>query len=109
MPTHIAKIIDKSAISVELASGWKRRGYTMIGNKVVHNPDLSLQAKGLYWYLYSMCFKKDACYTSYDYISKNIKISRNSVHKYLAELRDAGYLIVKRRGQGRTNKYILKF
>jgi predicted AAA+ superfamily ATPase len=100
---------SKIGLSFELQDGWKDRGYSAIANKVVHNKKISIASKGLYWYLYTMCFQKDRCYSSYEFLAKELKLNRKTIYKYLKELRDANFVKSIRRGQGKPNVYILKY
>lgn len=106
---QVGRILKESTFEIAIQSNWKKRGYSAISNSIVHNKNLSLQAKGLYWYLYTMLFQKDSCYASYEHIAKDLGLNRKTAYKYLKELKDQKLVQSVRRGQGKANKYILRF
>ncbi|WP_457635824.1 helix-turn-helix domain-containing protein [Persephonella sp.] len=79
-------------------------GFTQIKNDVLVS-SLSLQAKGLYCYLYS---KPDNWNFSAERIAVECNTSRNTILKYLKELEDNGYLERKKLKTGRVDYFIYK-
>lgn len=63
--------------------------YSMVSNELARDPDISLQAKGLYLYLRS---HREGWAMSTERIGEAIGVHRNTVAKYVQELDDAGYL-----------------
>jgi DNA-binding transcriptional regulator YhcF (GntR family) len=102
----MTKALEKA--SIVIASNWKNKGYVAISNKILYS-NLSIQAKALYWYLLSRCFQKNNCFPSYEKMGRDLKIHPDTVIKYRKELENAGLIVHKRRGRGKTNVYILRF
>lgn len=83
-------------------------GYTQISNAVLRSPDVSLQAKGLYALLKSYAWQDPSSFPGVKRLCTDTGASDNSLKKYREELIEVGLLVVKRRGQGKTNLYIFK-
>lgn len=73
--------------------------FTQVANDVLNDKNLSLNAKGLYAYIYS---KPNGWDFSYIRIASELKESKNSVLKYIQELEGAGLLTRKRLSTGRV-------
>ena len=86
--------------------GIKKAGYGNVYKDIMSNPDLSLQAKGVYAYLSSFTGDQEYCFPSYDTIQSHLGISRASVSKYLKELIGFGVVMVNKRFSG-SNQYFL--
>ena len=64
--------------------------YSMVSNELARDPNISLQAKGIYLYLRS---HREGWAMSTERIGEALGVHRNTVGKYVTELADAGYLI----------------
>jgi hypothetical protein len=106
---QIRKIAKRRIERLEIAPGWKKRGYVAIGNKILYHPNLSYGAKVFYWYLLSRCFQKNKCFPGHEMIGKDLNVSHATVIKWQKELIANNLIKRKRRGWGKTNIYILKF
>jgi len=82
-------------------------GFTQVPNVVLENEKLSSIAKLCYAMLLKYAWYKNYCFPGQGTLAKEMGTSRPTVIKGLKELEKAGYLEQKRRGQGRTNIYIL--
>ena len=63
--------------------------YSLIPNEMARNPNISLQAKGMYLYLRS---HREGWAMSTERIGEALGVHRNSISKYVKELEDNGYL-----------------
>ena len=63
--------------------------YSMVSNELARDPDITLQAKGLYLYLRS---HREGWAMSTERIGEALGVHRNTIAKYVQELDDAGYL-----------------
>lgn len=82
----------------------KETGFTMVSNKPLISPDISLSAKGLYSYLRS---KPEGWQFSADRIALDCLECVRTIKAILQELEDIGLLIRKRKSSGRVD-YIIE-
>lgn len=64
--------------------------YSMVSNDLARDPDVSLQAKGLYLYLRS---HREGWSMSTERIAEALGVHRNTVSKYVQELERSGFLV----------------
>ena len=84
-------------------------GFGIIPKHIMKNPDISIQAKGLYSYLCSYAGNKDTAFPSVKLITYELSMSKDTFYKYLNELKDTGYIeILKERDEGKFSKNIYK-
>jgi biotin operon repressor len=84
-------------------------GFTQIPNILLRTPDLSSQAKIVYAQLLSYAWSSDRCFPGQERMGEDLGASRTTIYRALQELQAAGWLEVERRGQGKTNVYVLKY
>ena len=84
-----------------------RRGFTSIPN-YIFGLAISSNAKLIYMALLSYAWTNHSCYPGLATLCKDVSLTDKPVTKAIAELCEASLLEVKRRGQGKTNLYILK-
>ena len=84
-----------------------RRGFTSIPNYIFGLP-VSSNAKLVYMALLSYAWTNQSCYPGLTKLCKDVSLSDKPVTKAIEELSNASLIEVKRRGQGKTNLYILK-
>lgn len=68
----------------------KRKGYTVISNSVLRNKNISLKAKGLYAYMWSL---PDDWNYSVEGLTKVLKEGKDAINMALKELEREGYLV----------------
>jgi DNA replication protein DnaD len=84
-------------------------GFGIIPKHIMKNPNISIQAKGIYAYLCSYAGNKDTAFPSVKLITHELSMSKDTFYKYLNELKDTGYIEVsKERTKGRFSKNIYK-
>jgi hypothetical protein len=83
-------------------------GFTQVPNAILKDPKISTNAKVVYAMLLSYAWHNNKVFPGQERMAEDIGMSRPSVTKAIGELVKAEYLEVTRRGQGRTNVYILK-
>lgn len=66
--------------------------YGRVANQAVFFPELSLEAKGLYAIVCSLCGTKNYCYPSVKTLVQLSGKSRTTVHRLLAELASKGVI-----------------
>jgi hypothetical protein len=84
-----------------------RRGFTSIPNYIFGLP-ISSNAKLIYMALLSYAWTNSSCYPGLAKLCTDVSLSDKPVTKAIEELSSASLLEVKRRGQGKTNLYIIK-
>jgi Helix-turn-helix domain len=84
-----------------------RRGFTSIPNYIFGLP-ISSNAKLIYMALLSYAWTNRSCYPGLAKLCTDVSLTDKPVTKAIEELSNASLLEVKRRGQGKTNLYILK-
>lgn len=71
--------------------------FGIVSQEVLHDPELSIQAKGLYSFLCTYADKNRECFPSRNTIADNCNISVTYVGILIKQLKKAGYL--KRNGR----------
>ena len=82
-----------------------QQGWTGVPNFILESKEISVGAKLTYAMLLKYARELDECFPGQDRLAKDMGTTRQSVNTYIKELRDAGLVTVKRRGQGRPNIY----
>ena len=76
-------------------------GYGLVPRSVMRNPELSFQAKAIYSYLASFAGNTGRAFPSTSLMSKELDMSRDTLFKYLKELKEKKVITVERE---RTDK-----
>jgi len=84
-------------------------GFTQIPNILLRTKTLSSQAKIVYAQLLSYAWTNDRAFPGQERMGEDLGASRTTIYRALQELIEAGWLEVERRGQGKTNVYVLKY
>lgn len=83
--------------------------YAKVSIALWRNPNYSLNAKGVYTYLLTYATQYKDVFPGYELMCKELGISEKTLRNAINELVGAELLVVKRRGQGKTNKYLVYF
>lgn len=83
-------------------------GFTQVPNVLLNNTELSFSAKVVYSKLLSYAWYNNMVFPGQETMAVDIGSKRSTVNKAIQELGDKGWLEINRRGQGKTNIYILK-
>src|SRR5919202_4457151 len=94
------------ARSTATAPAGTHNGFTQVPNDIL-KANLSHGARLLYSILLSYCWQKDDCYPSYDTLMADMHCHSQALRSYIKELIAHGLLTVERRGNGRSNRYVL--
>lgn len=76
------------------------QGYGTVAKAVMQSQDISISAKALYAYFCSFTGAGCSCFPSQQKISFDLGVSKDSLNKYIRELKEAGFLKVE---QEKTN------
>jgi hypothetical protein len=83
-------------------------GFTQVPNILLNSTDLSFAAKVSYAKLLSYAWNHNYVFPGQERMATDIGSSRSVVNRAVLELQKNGWLEVRRRGQGKTNLYVLK-
>jgi hypothetical protein len=83
-------------------------GFTQVPNFLLNDPNLSFAAKVVYSKLLSYAWHNDRVFPGQDTLAEEIGTSQPTVARSINELEQAGWLEIQRRGQGKTNIYVLR-
>jgi biotin operon repressor len=84
-------------------------GYTNVPNHVLYDGNLSSHAKLVYTMLLSYAYTRNHVFPGQERLARQCGMSSRSVWQAIRELDKSGFITVIRRGQGRTNLYVLHF
>lgn len=76
------------------------RGYGTVEKWVLINPDISIGAKGLYALICSYAGGKDNAYPSIGLMCSQLNVSKNTLNKYLKELKDNNCIDIEQVREG---------
>jgi hypothetical protein len=82
-------------------------GFTQVPNHLLNSKDLSPIAKLVYAKLLSYAWNNNRVFPGQETMADDIGSSKSSVNRGIQELEDNGWLTIQRRGQGKTNLYVL--
>lgn len=83
-------------------------GFTQVPNILLNETDLSFAAKVAYAKLLSYAWNNNLVFPGQERMAKDVGSSKSVINRAVLELRRKGWLEVRRRGQGKTNLYVLK-
>jgi DNA-binding transcriptional ArsR family regulator len=84
-------------------------GFTQVPNFLLNDPKISANAKVVYAKLLSYAWNNDRVFPGQDTMSKDVGMSQSIISRAVKELEEQEWLEIQRRGQGKTNIYILKY
>jgi len=83
------------------------RGFTQVPNHALESNKISPGAKLTFAMLLKYAWQNDYCFPGQDRLATDMGVSRQSANTYLQELQTEQFIVIKRRGQGKTNIYEL--
>jgi len=84
-------------------------GFTQVPNYLLNNSKLTANTKVVYAKLLSYAWHNNRVYPGQVRMAEEIGSTKSTVNRAIIELEKEGWLEIQRRGQGKTNVYILKF
>ncbi|MBN1971095.1 MAG: helix-turn-helix domain-containing protein [Candidatus Delongbacteria bacterium] len=84
------------------------KGFTIVHNIVLLDERISYQARFLYQLLLMFSWLKGSCFPGQDRLAQIMGVHRNSIRRYLQELKDFKLISWQRRGLNRTNMYYIE-
>ena len=84
-------------------------GFTQVPNIILKDSKISNNAKIIYSKLLSYAWTNNLVFPGQERMGKEIGSSKSTVGRAVQELEEQGWLEIQRRGQGKTNVYVLKY
>ena len=108
---HIGANLQKIERNIKLNSAdpIALHGFTQLSNFILRNPDISIGAKTTYALFLSYAWHNDLCFPGQNTLAEAMGMSIGSVNAFVKELESCGLIDITRRGQGKTNLYIINF
>ena len=103
----IGDLIRDKNIILRGADAATALGFTQVPNFLLKSKTLSAGDKMTFAMLLSYAWQNDYCFPGQDRLAKDLGLADRSVRTHLKSLEANGLLIIRRRGQGRTNVYEL--
>ena len=105
--SEIARFKEEQNILLEGFDPISAGGFTQIPNHLLNSKDLSAVAKIVYAKLLSYAWDNNRVFPGQERMAEDIGSSKSTVNRGIQELEDKGWLVIQRRGQGKTNVYVL--
>ena len=106
-PTHVKEILKERTIVLKGGDRATSKGFTQVPNFILESAKISTGAKLTYAMLLKYAWYEDHCFPGQDRLAKDMGACRKSINSHIQELQDAGFVSVRRQGQGKTNVYTL--
>lgn len=103
----LAEIFKDKNIILHGADAATAGGFTQVPNFLLRSKRLSAGDKMTFAMLLSYAWQNDYCFPGQERLAEDLGITDRSVRTHLKALEAAKLLVIRRRGQGRTNIYEL--
>ncbi len=104
---HIGEILKDRNIILKGADAATAKGFTQVPNFLLKSNKLSAGDKMTFAMLLSYAWQNDFCFPGQARLAIDMGLSDRSVRTHLKSLETNGLLEIQRRGQGKTNTYVL--
>lgn len=105
---HIADVLKSERnIILKGADAASAQGFTQVPNFLLKSKALSAGDKMTFAMLLSYAWQHDYCFPGQARLADDLGLDERSVRRHLTALQANGLLSIERRGQGKTNVYIL--
>ena len=109
MDRHISDILKDRNIILRGADAATEKGFTQVPNFLLKSKKLSSGDKMAFAMLLSYAWQNDSCFPGQERLAEDLGLSDRSVRTLLKSLETNGFIVIKQRGQGKTNIYELNF
>ena len=108
---HIAVQLANTSANIQFdrADPVTQQGFTQLPNFILRDPKLSVGAKVVYAMFISYGWHNNFCFPGQEKLASDMGLTRPRVTQLIGELEAAGLISIQRRGQGKTNIYIIHF
>jgi len=97
------RIVDALGKPVPIMQG----GFTAVPNYLLDDGSCPPGAQLVYIHLLRYAWQNDFCYPGQESLAKKIGVTRKTINTWTKQAVTAGILVIRRRGQGRSNMYDL--
>jgi DNA-binding transcriptional ArsR family regulator len=104
---RLGDILKDKNIILKGADAATAMGFTQVPNFLLKSKKLSSGDKMTFAMLLSYAWQNDFCFPGQERLAEDLGLSDRSVRTHLKALEANALLVIKRRGQGRTNLYEL--
>jgi DNA-binding MarR family transcriptional regulator len=105
--SEITRFREEQNILLEGFDPVSAGGFTQVPNLLLNTKDLSAVAKLVYAKLLSYAWHNNRVFPGQETMAEDIGSSRSTINRGIQELEARGWLQIQRRGQGKTNVYVL--
>ena len=105
----IGELLKEKNLQLDTINPVLQGGFTQVPNFILKNPEISLGARLTYAMFLSYAWHNESCFPGQDRLADDMGMSRSRVTEFVGELEQAGLISIQRRGQGKTNLYIIHF
>ena len=109
MDRHIGDILKDRNIILRGADAATEKGFTQVPNFLLKSKKLSSGDKMAFAVLLSYAWQNDYCFPGQERLAEDLGLSDRSVRTLLKSLETNGFIVIRQRGQGKTNIYELIF
>ncbi len=106
---HIAAQLANTNIQFDRADPVSQHGFTQLPNFILRDAKLSAGSKVVYAMFLSYGWHNNFCFPGQEKLAADMGLTRPRVTQLIGELQRAGLITIERRGQGKTNVYIIHF
>src|SRR6266699_2943452 len=106
---EIGQIMRERNIQLDTLDPVARGGFTQVPNFILKNPELSVGSKVVYAMFLSYAWHNESCFPGQERLADDMGLTRPRVTQLITELEKAGLVTIQRRGQGKTNIYVIHF
>ena len=106
---NIGELIKEKNLQLDTVNPVLQNGFTQVPNFILKDPKISVGAKVAYAMFLSYAWHNDSCFPGQDRLAEDMGLTRVRVTQLIAELEKAGLVTIQRRGQGKTNLYMIHF
>ena len=108
---HIAAQLASTSANIQFdrADPISQHGFTQLPNFILRDAKLSAGAKVVYAMFLSYGWHNNFCFPGQETLAADMGLTRPRVTQLIGELERAHLISIERRGQGKTNVYIIHF
>ena len=105
----IGEVLKEKNLQLDTNNQVLQGGFTQVPNFILRDSKISVGAKVAYAMFLSYAWHNDSCFPGQDRLAEDMGMTRPRVTQLINELEAAGLVTVQRRGQGKTNLYVIHF
>lgn len=106
---EIGELLREKNLQLDTVNPVLQNGFTQVPNFILKDPSISVGAKVAYAMFLSYAWHNDSCFPGQDRLADDMGMTRPRVTQLISELQEVGLITIQRRGQGKTNLYMIHF